>query len=218
MEKSRSGNHSSFAGATRSRGPTSKPAPGYGASARRAFLKTALLAGLGLPLLDEALGEETPAANERPREGDLFVFAEGEHKGTEIKLGALPLGGPQVLAWPKDPKSGVERDGSRLNQVLLLRLDPASLDGETRTHAADGVVAYSAICTHAQCPVSGWVEDQGKRVLKCFCHNSEYDPTSSAKVIFGPAPRGLPALPLRIDDGVLVAAGTFLTKVGFRPG
>ena len=102
--------------------------------------------------------------------------------------------------------------------MVLLRLDPASLDDETRAHAADGTVAYSAICTHAQCPVDGWVEDEGKHVLKCFCHNSEYDPRANANVIFGPAPRRLPALPVRIDDGALVAAGTFLSKVGFRPG
>ena len=60
-----------------------------------------------------------------------------------------------------------------------------------------------------------WVEDEGKHVLKCFCHNSEYDPRANANVIFGPAPR---RLPVRIDDGALVAAGTFLSKVGFRPG
>jgi Rieske Fe-S protein len=218
MEKSRSGNCASRPFAKQPRGPIPKPALRFGVSARRAFLKAALLAGLGLPLVDEALGDESPAANERPREGDLFVFAEGEHKGSEIKPGDLPLGGPQVLAWPKDPKSGVVRDGSRLNQVLLLRLDPASLNDETRAHAAEGAVAYSAICTHAQCPVDGWVEDQGRHVLKCFCHNSEYDPQANAKVIFGPAPRGLPALPVRINDGVLLAAGTFLGKVGFRPG
>ena len=218
MEKNRSGNYTSLRFTKQPRGPTSKPAGSFGVSARRAFLKAALLAGLGLPLVDEALGDESPAATEHPREGDVFVFGEGEHKGSEIKPGDLPLGGPQVLAWPKDPKSGVVRDGSRLNQVLLLRLDPASLDDETRAHAADGTVAYSAICTHEQCPVDGWVEDQGRQVLKCPCHDSEYDPRANAKVIFGPAPRQLPALPVRIDDGALVAAGTFLSKVGFRPG
>ena len=123
MEKICSGNYTSRLFAKQPRRPSSKPALSFGVSARRAFLKAALLAGLGLPLVDDALGDESPAANERPREGDLFVFAEGEHKGNEVKPGDLPLGGPQVLAWPKDPKSGVVRDGSRLNQVLLLRLD-----------------------------------------------------------------------------------------------
>jgi len=190
----------------------------FAITARRAFLKTALIAGIGLPLIDEARGDESPAANERPQEGDRFVFSDGDHQGTEIKPSDLPLGGPQVLAWPKEPKSGVVRDGSRLNQVLLLRLDAASLDDETRSHAADGIIAYSAICTHAQCPVTGWIEEQGARVLTCFCHNSQYDPRQNAKVVFGPAPRHLPALPVRLDDGVLVAGGTFLGKVGFRPG
>ncbi len=187
-----------------------------GIVARRLFLKSALLTGLGLPLIDKALADEAPSANERPQEGDRFVFSEGEHEGAEIKPSDVPLGGPQVLAWPKDPKSGVVRDGSRLNQVLLLRLDPASLDDETRPHAADGIIAYSAICTHQQCPVTGWVEDQGKHVLKCFCHNSEYDPRQNAQVVFGPAPRHLPALPVKIDGGALVATSTFLSKVGLH--
>src|SRR5689334_16955425 len=91
---------------------------------RRRFLETALLAGLALPLVEPALADEASAADERPQEGDKFVFAEGEHEGSEIKPGDLPLGGPQVLAWPKDPKRGVVRNGSRLNQVLLVRLDP----------------------------------------------------------------------------------------------
>jgi rieske iron-sulfur protein len=69
--------------------------------------------------------------------------------------------GPQVLAWPKEPKTNVVRNGSRLNQVLLLRLNPDSLDDQTLPRAANGIVAYSAICTHAQCPVTGWVDEGG---------------------------------------------------------
>ena len=189
----------------------------FGASGRRTFLKTALLSGLSFQLIGKALAEETSFANERPQAGDRFVFAQGEHEGTAIKASDLPLGGPPALAWPKDPKTGVVRDGSRLNQVLLLRLEPGSVGDETRASAADGIVAYSAICTHAQCPVNGWVEEEGKWVLKCFCHNSEYDPRQNAQVVFGPAPRRLPALPIKVEDGEVVARGTFLGRVGFHP-
>jgi len=72
----------------------------------------------------------------------------------------------------------VIRKGSRLNEVLVVRLDSAEMDDETRSHAADGVVAYSAICAHAGCPVTGWEkgEEGNKDVFKCPCHNSEYDP------------------------------------------
>jgi Rieske Fe-S protein len=51
-------------------------------------------------------------------------------------------------------------------------------------------------------------------LLWCPCHNSEFDPRNGADVVFGPAPRPLPALPLKIADDTLVAAGTFLGRVG----
>jgi rieske iron-sulfur protein len=211
----RTGHHSRPSTADRSTG-NSRSGRGLAETARRKFLKATVLAGLVWPLIDEALGNELSAADERPQEGDRFVFAEGDREGAEIKPGDLPLEGPQVLAWPKDPKTNMVRNGSRLNQVLLLRLDPDSLDDQTRPRAANGVVAYSAICTHAQCPVTGWVEDEGRLVLKCFCHNSEYDPRQEANVVSGPAPQHLAALPVKIDDGFLFAAGTFLGRVGFR--
>jgi rieske iron-sulfur protein len=121
-----------------------------------------------------------------------------------------------VRAWPKDPKTSVIRKGSRLNEVLVIRLDPAELDDETRAHAADGIVAYSAICSHAGCPVTAWVKGatDDKDVFKCVCHNSEYDPRDGAQVVFGPAPRRLAALPLTIIDGSLVVAASFVGKVG----
>ena len=83
-----------------------------------------------------------------------------------------------MRAWPKDPKTSVVRKGSRLNEVLVVKLDPAELDEETRSRAADGVVAYSAICVHTGCPITAWVKAAGgdKDVFKCVCHNSEYDP------------------------------------------
>jgi len=56
-----------------------------------------------------------------------------------------------------------------------------------------------------------------KDVFKCVCHNSEYDPRKSAQVIFGPAPRSLPALPLAAEDGALTVAAAFVGKVGAQP-
>jgi Rieske Fe-S protein len=71
-------------------------------------------------------------------------------------------------------------------------------------------------------PGAAWVKsDVGdKDVFKCVCHNSEYDPRQSAEVVFGPAPRRLPALSLVIADGALtVAAAGFIGKVGAQqPG
>jgi rieske iron-sulfur protein len=178
--------------------------------ARRALLKGALAAGL-----TTAFAEPAPAADpkaNRPQAGDLFVFFSGPRAGQLISPSDLAVGAAPVLAWPMEAASRTVRDGSRLALVLLVRLDEASLDDATRGRATEGIVAYAASCTHALCPVSGWKAEQ--QVLWCPCHNSEFDPRNGAKVVFGPAPRPLPGLPLRMADGALMAAGTFLGRVG----
>ncbi|MBV9562860.1 MAG: Rieske (2Fe-2S) protein [Bradyrhizobium sp.] len=191
-------------------------------STRRSLLVTALAAGVSLAAPRPAAAEDDqPGADERPKKGDLLVFSEGEHEGSLIKPGDLDLGGPPLHAWPKDPTSSVIRSGSRLNEILIVKLDPGELDDATRAHAADGIVAYSAICAHAGCPITAWVKGSeiDKDVLKCMCHNSEYDPRQGAEVVFGPAPRRLAALPLAIIDGSLTIAGSFIGKVGgAQPG
>jgi rieske iron-sulfur protein len=177
---------------------------------RRALLKGALATGL-----TAALAEPAPAGDpkaQRPQTGDLFVFFSGSKAGQIIGPSDVAPGAAPVLAWPMDAASRAVRDGSRLNMVVLVRLDEASLDDATRVRAAGGIVAYSASCTHAVCPVTGWKAD--KQAFWCPCHNSEFDSRNGAKVVFGPAPRPLPALPLKIIDGALTAAGTFLGRVG----
>jgi rieske iron-sulfur protein len=189
---------------------------------RRAVVLTALATGACLAAGKSAAAEEDqPGSDERPQKGDLLVLSEGEHAGEVVKPGDLKLGGPPVHAWPKDPKTSVIRKGSRLNEILLIKLVPGEMDDETRSRSADGIVAYSVICTHAGCPVSGWLkaETGEKDVLKCFCHNSEFDPREGAQVVFGPAPRRLAALPLAIEDGSLTVAARFVGKVGAQqPG
>lgn len=161
-------------------------------------------------------GEDPPGSDERPQQGDVLVLSEGDQEGKLITPNDLPRGGPPVHAWPKDPNTSVVRSASRLNEILVIRLDPAELDEPTRARAVDGILAYSAICAHAGCPVTAWVKsDAGdKEVFKCMCHNSEYDPRAGAQVVFGPAPRRLAALPLALADGALSVAGKFIGKVG----
>lgn len=180
---------------------------------RRAMLRTVLGLGMSLPFFDILLAAATSPKTERPTVGDQFVFVEGERKGEVVKPADLSLGGPQQLAYPMDPASKIVRDGSRLNQVVLVRLDPAQLTPDTQANAAEGVVAYSAICTHQGCDVSQWKTDT--KVLLCVCHGSEFDPGDRAKVVFGPAPRRLAILPIKIEEGIPVVAGAFKGRVGF---
>ena len=188
---------------------------------RRTLILTALATGACLASSSSvSTADDLPGSSERPQKADLLVFSEGDRAGETIKSDDLKAGGPPVRAWPKDPNTSVVRKGSRLNEVLVVKLDPAEFDEETRGRAAGGVVAYSIICVHTGCPITAWVKAAGgdKDVFKCVCHNSEYDPRQSAQVVFGPAPRRLPALPLAAEDGTLTVAAAFVGKVGAQPG
>jgi Rieske Fe-S protein len=189
--------------------------------ARRKLMLTALAVGACIASSKSAVADEDrPGSDERPQKADVLVFSEREHAGEIIKTQDLKLGGPPVRAWPMDPKTSVVRKGSRLNELLVVRLDPAELDDETRSRAVDGVVAYSAICAHAGCPVTAWMKAAtgDSDVFKCVCHNSEFDPRHGGQVVFGPAPRRLAALPLATADGSLTVAATFVGKVGQQAG
>jgi rieske iron-sulfur protein len=182
------------------------------ATARRRSLLAAGI-GLGVGLVTGAAGAQADPSQDRPKEGDLLV-KEDSTSPTPLTSDSIPLGEEQVMAWPMDPASNALRDGSRLNKVLLLRLDPAVLNAQTAERAADGVVAYSAICPHTGCEVVSWFPD--RQILECPCHNSQFDPKAGARVISGPAPRGLAALPLRIADGKLVVARPFIGRLGIQ--
>jgi len=182
--------------------------------ARRAVLKVVLGLGVGLWWSGSASTREVDPRAARPREDDRFVLAGGGRSGGAVGVADVPLGDPPVTAYPMDPATGMVRDQSRLNQVLLIHLDPAELGAETRTHAAEGIVAYSAICTHTGC--DSWEWQAQTRTIKCPCHFSTFDVRDGARVLDGPAPRRLPALPLKVIDGVLAAAGGFSSRPGFQ--
>ncbi len=129
----------------------------------------------------------------------------------DIAAGAMP-----TTAWPMDPIDHVVRSGLRFNELLLVRVDTDKLAASTRPRAADGVIAYTAICTHSGCDVDDWLAES--QLLSCSCHSSVFDPKDGGRVVDGPAPRALPALPLKVVDGKLVVAGPFTARVGFEPG
>ena len=168
---------------------------------RHAMLGAAmvLVALVELPARARKIRRDDPTSMP-PQTGDHFVFLTGPKKDQPARSDDLELGGPQAQVYPADPK-GVVRDGSPLNLVVLVRVGSDGLDEETRARSADGVVAYSAICTHQACPVNQWSTE--KMAMVCSCHGSTYDPKNSAEVIFGPAPLPLAALPLKSENGLL---------------
>lgn len=106
--------------------------------------------------------------------------------------------------------------------LVLVRMNPAELKlpPGRGSWAPYGILAYSRICTHAGCAIALYRKPrfpavEPKPALVCPCHYSTFDPATGATVIFGPAGRPLPQLPLMIDaSGHLVAAGDYSGRVG----
>jgi Rieske Fe-S protein len=178
---------------------------------RRTVLQSA--AGMVLAWMTPMRLDAQDVRTARPAAGDLLVST-GDTTFTPLTPDDIPMDATPTIAWCMTPNDRVVRNGSRLNRVLLLRLDRATIGQTTGAISANGVVAYSAICTHSGCDVGSWLQDE--QLLYCECHESKFDPRDAARVADGPAPRSLPALPLTLVDGRLVVAGPFTSRVGFE--
>jgi ubiquinol-cytochrome c reductase iron-sulfur subunit len=179
-------------------------AGGAGAALGVAFLTP--LASLG-PVLDTSRLRREPWRN-----GVRLVDDRGRIlRADDIELGTLHSAFPEGA----DP----EELGS---PIVVVRVTPARLDlpDDRRDWAPGGIVAYSKICTHAGCAVSlyrapHFEPTRPRPGLVCPCHYSTFDPATGGTVLFGPAGRPLPQLPLTVgSNGELIAAGGFSGPVG----
>ncbi|MEV8144414.1 Rieske 2Fe-2S domain-containing protein [Specibacter sp. NPDC078709] len=187
---------------------------------RRPLIRNTLLGAVALaPLPAIAIFRDLG-----PLPGDSLrhtLWKEGERlardpDGTPIKASDVTIGS----AFHVIPESLNSLEHGKLNEkakavVLLMRLNPEDLNpSEGREDwGYNGIVAYSKICTHVGCPVA--LYEQQTHHLLCPCHQSTFDLTQECKVIFGPAVRPLPQLPISVDaDGYLVAQSDFHEPVG----
>jgi ubiquinol-cytochrome c reductase iron-sulfur subunit len=135
--------------------------------------------------------------------------------GTPIKAADVTLGSVfHVIPEGLDQMSD-ELEEKAKAAVLLMRLLPSDLhpSPDRVNWAYDGIVAYSKICTHVGCPVA--LYEQQTHHLLCPCHQSTFDVTQQCEVIFGPAKRPLPQLPITVDsEGYLIAQSGFHEPVG----
>ena len=128
----------------------------------------------------------------------------------DIQVGSLTFAQPQGFS-EDDPNYQTELAKAAL---MLVRLHPKDIkDKRELDWSHDGIVAFSKICTHVGCPISLY-EQQTHHVL-CPCHQSTFDLGDSGIVVFGPAARALPQLPITTDaDGYLVARSGFTVPTG----
>jgi len=131
-------------------------------------------------------------------------------KASDLEVGAVAQILPEVENPTERKLSDIGKDA-----VLLIRLRPEefNLDADKLAMTHDGIIAFSKICSHMGCAVALY-EQQTKHLL-CPCHQSTFDVTRAAKVIFGPAARPLPQLDITVDaEGYLLARKPFSEPVG----
>ncbi|MYT70616.1 MULTISPECIES: Rieske 2Fe-2S domain-containing protein [unclassified Streptomyces] len=131
-------------------------------------------------------------------------------RASDIAVGSLTFAKPEGL---EEHDEDFQKEIAKA-ALMLVRIQPDNIkDKQELEWSHEGVVAYSKICTHVGCPISLY-EQQTHHVL-CPCHQSTFDLSDGARVIFGPAGHALPQLHIAADDeGYLVAQGDFAEPVG----
>lgn len=133
-------------------------------------------------------------------------------RAADLEIGQLVNAQPENLKEIHGTQVNVEKAKAA---IILVRMDPnkIAIPDSRRDWHVDGILCYSKICTHVGCPISLW--EQQTHHLLCPCHQSTFDLGNSGVVVFGPAARALPQLPITVNEaGELVAHGDFTVPVG----
>jgi ubiquinol-cytochrome c reductase iron-sulfur subunit len=196
---------------------------------RRPLIRNSLLGAMGALALPAVVALRDLG----PTPGDTLyhtIWAKGmrivnDVAGTPIKpeyvrVGQLINAEPEIFYNPEpydsEPIEGHELQSEKAKAALIVvRMQPDDITPSAgrENWGVDGILAFSKICTHVGCPISLW--EQQTHHLLCPCHQSTFDLADNGKVIFGPAARALPQLPIAVDEeGYLIATSDFTEPVG----
>jgi ubiquinol-cytochrome c reductase iron-sulfur subunit len=197
--------------------------------ARRPLIRNSLLgalAALGLPAV-VALRDLGPLPGDK-----LFhtIWKKGMRvvqdvdgspiRPSDMEIGQLVNGEPEIF-FQENSEGEPEVEGADLQvqkakaAVVIVKMQPDDITPAKgrENWGVDGILCFSKICTHVGCPISLW--EQQTHHLLCPCHQSTFDLADNGRVVFGPAARPVPQLPLALDDeGYLVATSDFTEPVG----
>jgi ubiquinol-cytochrome c reductase iron-sulfur subunit len=193
---------------------------------RRKVLGRSLLGALGLVALPGVvlLADLGPWPTKAFREETLetTIWKEGIRLVNDVTY--VPIKADQIQIGQlinAQPENLQEYHGTEFLQekakasIIVVRMNPNTIKipDSRQDWQVGGILCYSKICTHVGCPISLW--EQQTHHLLCPCHQSTFDLGDSGVVVFGPAARALPQLPITVDsEGFLVARSGFTVPVG----
>lgn len=130
----------------------------------------------------------------------------------DLRVGTLVSASPEGLTELQE-EQGTQNARAKAS-IILVRMRPEEIRSQQNDGwDFNGILAFSKICTHVGCPIA--LYQQRTHHLLCPCHQSTFDLADSGNVVFGPAARRMPQLPITVDDeGYLVAADGFQEPVG----
>jgi ubiquinol-cytochrome c reductase iron-sulfur subunit len=198
---------------------------------RRAMIRNSMIAAVvasivpGITLFRGLAPEDSP---ENPNAGNPVyllshtMWAKGTRlvhdptgepiKASDIQLGSAVHVIPEGLT-PDEVSDYLDEKAKAIVLLVRMPVDQLHPPKGKESWGYDGIVAFSKVCTHVGCPVA--LYEQQTHHLLCPCHQSQFDVSEGAKVVFGPAARPLPQLPIEVDaEGYLVAQSDFLEPVG----
>jgi quinol---cytochrome c reductase iron-sulfur subunit len=192
-----------------------------GISRRKLIAGAATVTGLGL-----GAALLVPLASAGPNVGDAIDDTPWRRGRGVVDVNGNPIRAADVVE--KSFLTGFPQDADPHelgSPIVIVRVPPGQLHLPDHRRVAEwapeGIVAYSKICTHAGCAIALYRNPlfsphEPRPALVCPCHYSTFDPARGAAVIFGPAGRPLPQLPLAIDrvTGQLLANGGFSGSIG----
>ncbi len=194
--------------------------------ARRPLVRNSMLLGLGLlgvpvvvalrdlgPLPGDALEHTVWGRRKLIR---LVQDVTGTPiKPEDLEIGQLVNGQPELFFEDGANETYDLQSEKAKAAIIIVRMQPDEIAAaaDRKDWGVDGILCYSKICTHVGCPISLW--EQQTHHLLCPCHQSTFDLADNGRVIFGPAARALPQLPITVDsEGYLASQSDFLEPVG----
>ena len=154
-----------------------------------------------------------------PKVGDVFVFTDGPKKGNVVMVDDVVVDASPITVQAASP-NGTPREGDNCAAVLY-RVAASKVPSDMASETVDGIMAYSAVCTHQGCMMTE-LHKPNELVaafgIICPCHDAIFDPFQGGKNTGGATSRTLPHFPIKSDGGKITVTGVPSGYVGVKRG